>query len=383
MRILLRGRIACLLAVCALAGPAAGRNLKVIKHGEPDATNIRALVATVTAGCKTDREKTIALWGYITRNRYFWWWCADRPLKHMAQEPGYVLDPIKRFNVHGGVICFQVQHSLATMLHHAGIKSRQLSLPGHCILEVWFDGDWHVFDAQVDCSSYFHGDDGQEILSHAEVCSNTTKYIINQANPSNPFFKYDHFGGKFVPWETRAFVATNFYTGSRDIYAVLLSWGHTVDFDLRRPAFDEVFSLPLEPGVSEILRGESELGDAIHTTGTENLSVVTAGRWDRHALAALANGASGPLFDELRSECEFLVVDSSPILPVADTRIVSQHVDAVVLSVFRDVSQAPKVQAACEILEAFGVRSVEAVVTGSSERPREHDMDYQSRRLPA
>ncbi len=156
-----------------------------------------------------------------------------------------------------------------------------------------------------------------------------------------------------------------------------------VDFDLRRPAFDEIFALPLEPGVSEILRGETEITDAIHATATENLSVVTAGRWDRQALASLANGAASSLFDELRAECEFMVVDSSPILPVADTRIVSQHVDTVVLSVFRDISQAPKVQAACEILEAFGVSTVEAVVTGSSENPRDRDMNYEPRRLQA
>jgi hypothetical protein len=49
---------------------------------------------------------------------------------------------------------------------------------------------------------------------------------------------------------------------------------------------------------------------------------------------------------------------------VADARFVSQFVDTVVLSVFRDVSEAPKIQAACDILAAFGVHSVEAVVTG-------------------
>jgi len=62
-----------------------------------------------------------------------------------------------------------------------------------------------------------------------------------------------------------------------------------------------------------------------------------------------------------------VVVDTSPILPVADARFVSQLVDSVVLSVFRDISEAPKIQAACEILAAFGVQSVEAVVTGSND----------------
>ena len=152
-----------------------------------------------------------------------------------------------------------------------------------------------------------------------------------------------------------------------------------VDFDLRRPAFDGVFGVPLEPGVSEVLRGETDLEGLNHPTGSSNLSVMTAGRWDRHALAALANGAAGAMFKELRAEHDFIVLDASPILPVADTRFVSQYVDTVVLSVFRDVSQAPKVEAAREILEAFGVESVEAVVTGSPETHGDRDMGYEPR----
>ena len=43
-----------------------------------------------------------------------------------------------------------------------------------------------------------------------------------------------------------------------------------------------------------------------------------------------------------------MIIDSSPILPVADTRFVSQYADTVVLSVFRDLSEVPKIQATCE-----------------------------------
>ena len=140
-----------------------------------------------------------------------------------------------------------------------------------------------------------------------------------------------------------------------------------VDFDLRRPAIDKAFQLPLHPGVSEALCGENEILDLVQPTGMKNLSVVTAGRCDVHALQALSSGVDERLFEELRAEYEFVVVDGSPILPVADSRYVSQHVDAVVLSIFRDFSRAPKVMAACEILETFGVHDVEAVVTSASE----------------
>jgi polysaccharide biosynthesis transport protein len=149
-----------------------------------------------------------------------------------------------------------------------------------------------------------------------------------------------------------------------------------VDFDLRQPTFDEVFGLPRSPGVSEILRNECDLSNCIHTTGLENLSILTAGCWDRFALAALANNSVGSMFKELRDDYEFVIVDTSPLLPIADTRFVSQYVDTVVLCVFRDISQAPRIRAACEILEAFGVQSVEAVVTGVSDNFNDKRLGY-------
>jgi len=155
-----------------------------------------------------------------------------------------------------------------------------------------------------------------------------------------------------------------------------------VDFDLRRPAFDEIFGLPLQPGVCEFLRGECQLDGVVQQTATRDLAVVTAGRWNRQALTALANGAAGSLFERLREEYDFILVDASPILPVADTRFVSQHVDAAILSVLRDVSQGPKINAACEILRAFGVGVVETVVTGPSESGRYKDLGYEPR-LPS
>ncbi len=151
-----------------------------------------------------------------------------------------------------------------------------------------------------------------------------------------------------------------------------------VDFDLRRPAFDKVLGLPLEPGVSEVLRGQADTSEVVHETGTDKLYVTTAGRWDRQALTALANGAAGRLFEAFREQYEFVVVDAAPILPVADTRFISQHVDTVVLSIFRDISRAPKITAACEILKAFGVGCVEAVVTGPTDHLPDRDLKYEA-----
>ncbi|MDY0166376.1 MAG: AAA family ATPase [Thermoguttaceae bacterium] len=149
-----------------------------------------------------------------------------------------------------------------------------------------------------------------------------------------------------------------------------------VDFDLRRPTLNQVFGLGVAPGISEILRSECDLADAVQEAGNR-LTFLSAGRWDRNAMAALTNGAAEHMLRELRGEYDFVVLDSSPILPVADTRFVSPHVDLVVLSVRRDHSSAPKMRAACEILAAFGAKHVETVVIGPSGSPYYYN-DYYS-----
>jgi capsular exopolysaccharide synthesis family protein len=136
-----------------------------------------------------------------------------------------------------------------------------------------------------------------------------------------------------------------------------------VDFDLRQPALNGALGLPLGPGVCEALRGQGDIAQMVQPTDTEYLSVVTAGNWDRQVLPALANGSVCPLLERLRENFDFVIIDSSPLLPVVDSRLICRRVDAVLLSVLRDVSEASKVQAAQEMLDAFGVSQVQAVVT--------------------
>jgi succinoglycan biosynthesis transport protein ExoP len=156
-----------------------------------------------------------------------------------------------------------------------------------------------------------------------------------------------------------------------------------VDFDLRKPALHHVFNVPRGPGLSEYLRGEGELGVFVHPTDIDNLSVLTAGSPFSNSLGTLANGVTRSLFDKVRDEFEFVVVDGSPILPVIDSLLASQHVDSVVLAIRRDVSQVSRVQAACDQLEQFGVEQFVAVLTGSNEDLYYYDGDHEHLALAA
>jgi Mrp family chromosome partitioning ATPase len=123
--------------------------------------------------------------------------------------------------------------------------------------------------------------------------------------------------------------------------------------------------MSLEPGIVDLLAKAETFEAAVQATQIPNLMFIPAGRWKGSGLSRLAADDLKCLFDRLRSEFEFVVVDGSPILPVVDTRLIAQHVDAVVLSVLRDVSCTPQVRAACQLLELFNVPILGVVMTGS------------------
>lgn len=139
-----------------------------------------------------------------------------------------------------------------------------------------------------------------------------------------------------------------------------------LDFDLRRPMLHRVYDIDVDPGISEVLVGESTPEEAIHDLDDPNLKLLTAGRWRQRSLSHLTDQNVARLFEDLRGRFDFIVVDASPILPAVDTRIVARHVDGVVLSMLRDVSETPKVKAACEVLNSFNVNILGAVVIGAS-----------------
>jgi capsular exopolysaccharide synthesis family protein len=137
-----------------------------------------------------------------------------------------------------------------------------------------------------------------------------------------------------------------------------------VDGDLRRPMVHRLYDQPAGPGLCELLRGEFGTDDVIRPTALNNLWVITAGAYDEHALSVLAQPRSRNVFDQLREQFNFVVVDSAPLLPVADTLLLAQHVDAALFSILRDVSQFPRVHAAHARMAALGVPILGAVVSG-------------------
>ena len=112
-----------------------------------------------------------------------------------------------------------------------------------------------------------------------------------------------------------------------------------------------------------MLLNSAEPAEVTHNVA-HDFDVITAGECDPAAIRALGQDSLRALLVELADHYDFVVIDSAPVLPVADSLLISQHVNAVLFSVYRDVSRLPAVYAGYERLAALGVRILGAVVTG-------------------
>ena len=149
-----------------------------------------------------------------------------------------------------------------------------------------------------------------------------------------------------------------------------------IDGDLRNPTANQVFNLGLGPGLAELLRGEADLAGVIQPTSVRGLWMIPAGRWTSQATEILSQEGFRGVADQLKTEFDFVVVDSSPLLAVVDSLLLGQQVDAVLFSILQEVSHAPSVYAAYQRLESLGARILGAVVNGVASNQFGYKSEY-------
>ena len=104
-----------------------------------------------------------------------------------------------------------------------------------------------------------------------------------------------------------------------------------VDCDLRKPSVHMLFNIKRAPGVSDILDGKCKVSDIIKSPSCENLFVIPAGTEESHSHDILRRPAAKDLFESLKSSFDHIIIDTTPTLPVSDSRIIGQLCDAVIL----------------------------------------------------
>ncbi|HKN17454.1 MAG TPA: CpsD/CapB family tyrosine-protein kinase [Candidatus Sulfotelmatobacter sp.] len=120
--------------------------------------------------------------------------------------------------------------------------------------------------------------------------------------------------------------------------------------DLRRPTVSDKFGLGKVPGLCEWLSGETETRN-IYRLESLGLWVLPAGTTPQNPLELMQSGKLAQLMDQLQGWFDWIVIDSPPVLPLADTSIWSRLSDGILLVTRKGTTEKQQLQRGLEALE--------------------------------
>ncbi len=121
--------------------------------------------------------------------------------------------------------------------------------------------------------------------------------------------------------------------------------------DLRRPSLTERLGLGELPGLAELLEADSQHLTNIYHLEDLGVWIMPAGKLQRNPLELLQPGKLSALMDRLRAGFDWIVIDSPPVLPLADTSIWMRVADAILLVTRPGTTAKGQLQRSLEAIE--------------------------------
>lgn len=150
-----------------------------------------------------------------------------------------------------------------------------------------------------------------------------------------------------IPEEGKSTVAANLSCtlARRKQHRILLLEG-----DLRRPNILPQFGLGKLPGLSEWLSGTTP---HLNIYRMENLGlwILPAGNAPQNPLELMQSGKLLPLMEKLDAWFDWIIIDSPPVLPLADTSVWSRLADGILLVTRKGTTEKKQLQRGLEALE--------------------------------
>jgi len=173
-----------------------------------------------------------------------------------------------------------------------------------------------------------------------------------------------------IPKEGKSMVAANLACAlARKTHQKVL----LVEGDVRRPTLATIFGIPRIPGLCELLQAEGSLTSNIYHLDRPALWLLPAGNAKANPLQLLQSGRLFTLFDQLGELFDWIVIDSPPVLPVADTSIWMRLADGILLVTRQGTTEKGQLKRG---LEAIDQKKVVGAVLNCRRRPAHSDYYY-------
>jgi capsular exopolysaccharide synthesis family protein len=150
-----------------------------------------------------------------------------------------------------------------------------------------------------------------------------------------------------IPEEGKSFIAANLAgVLARRKQRVLL-----IDGDLRRPTLAQQFGLGALAGLGEWLQANHSAVSNIYRLDGPNFWIMTAGKPLSNPLELMQSGGLSRLMGQLATMFDWIIVDSPPLLPLADTTVWARLTDGILLVTRQGTTRKSMLQRGVEMIK--------------------------------
>ena len=137
-----------------------------------------------------------------------------------------------------------------------------------------------------------------------------------------------------------------------------------IDADLRRGSLGRLLDVPPGMGLGDVLAGTTELDANLVTVQAGGFHFLSTGTPGIDPTRVLRSTRLAELIGQLRQMYDLIIIDTPPVLPVADALIVGRWADGAVMAARYDASRLPLVERANRQIAAAGIPVLGVVVNG-------------------
>ena len=150
--------------------------------------------------------------------------------------------------------------------------------------------------------------------------------------------------------------------------------------DIRRPTQSKVFGIPRKSGICEWLNGEQTLLKSVYRLEGAGIWIFPAGNGTGNSLELLQSGAATPMMEQLTNWFDWVIIDSPPVLPLADTSVWTNLADGILLVTRQGITHKRQLKRG---LEALGPQKLIGALLNSAKNAEHADYYYRpTNRLP-
>ncbi|WKA57744.1 CpsD/CapB family tyrosine-protein kinase [Planococcus shenhongbingii] len=135
-----------------------------------------------------------------------------------------------------------------------------------------------------------------------------------------------------------------------------------IDGDLRKPTMHYIFSIKNTVGLSSVLVRQNTLENVISTTEIENLDLITSGPLPPNPVELLGSKSLEALLKKLEESYDVLIIDTPPILAVADGQVLANRCEGAILVINSGETVKEDAIKAKELIMASNSRLIGAVL---------------------